>query len=98
MMPSHVRGAASALDHARGWQPPSRVWPSPFRGRPPRGGPRLRPRRDSHPVARAGFLAPTLIIVGVFVLVPMLLTFWLSLHQGGISTPVSAWRWVGLKN
>lgn len=55
-------------------------------------------RHDSHRVARFAFLSPTLLVVGLFVFIPMVLTFWISFHQGGISTPVASMRWVGVKN
>lgn len=44
------------------------------------------------------FLSPAVILIGLFVLVPMALTFWISLHTGAISTPLSQMGWAGLDN
>lgn len=66
-----------------------------------RGGVASRSRRrpaDRHPVAATVFLSPAVLIIGVFVLVPMVLTFWISLHKGAISTPLSGMEWNGLAN
>jgi multiple sugar transport system permease protein len=53
---------------------------------------------DRRPLATAVFLSPALVVIGLFVLVPMVLTFWISLHSGGIATPLSDMPWTGLQN
>jgi multiple sugar transport system permease protein len=53
---------------------------------------------DRRPLATTAFLSPALVVIGVFVLVPMVLTFWISLHQGGMATPLADMPWVGLQN
>jgi ABC-type sugar transport system permease subunit len=53
---------------------------------------------DRRPLATTVFLSPALVVIGVFVLVPMVLTFWISLHNGGMATPLSDMSWVGLQN
>ena len=44
------------------------------------------------------FLSPAVLLIGLFVLVPMVLTFWISLHSGGMATPIGDMTWVGIKN
>ena len=44
------------------------------------------------------FLSPAVILIGLFALVPMVLTFWISFRTGAISTPVSQMPWTGLSN
>ena len=46
----------------------------------------------------AGFLAPSVGLIGVFVLIPILLTVWLSLHRWSTATPFGDAEWVGLEN
>ena len=53
---------------------------------------------DRRPLATTVFLSPALLLIGLFVLVPMVLTFWISLHSGGMATPLSDMPWVGLQN
>lgn len=53
---------------------------------------------DRRPLATTVFLSPALLLIGLFVLVPMVLTFWISLHTGGMATPIGDMPWVGLKN
>jgi multiple sugar transport system permease protein len=53
---------------------------------------------DRRPLATTVFLSPALLLIGLFVLVPMVLTFWISLHSGGIATPIGDMPWVGLQN
>jgi ABC-type sugar transport system permease subunit len=53
---------------------------------------------DRRPLAATVFLSPALVLIGLFVLVPMVLTFWISLHTGGMGTPLSEMPFVGLKN
>jgi multiple sugar transport system permease protein len=53
---------------------------------------------DRRPLATTLFLSPALVIIGLFVVVPMVLTFWISLHSGGMGTPLSDMPYVGLRN
>lgn len=43
-------------------------------------------------------LSPTLLITGLFVFVPMALTFWISLHAWSMLTPITKMQWVGFSN
>lgn len=45
-----------------------------------------------------GFLAPSVGLIGVFILIPILLTVWLSLHRWSTATPFGDAEWVGLQN
>jgi multiple sugar transport system permease protein len=49
-------------------------------------------------VVTAAFLSPAVILIGLFALVPLVLTFWISFHTGAISTPISQMSWAGLSN
>lgn len=51
-----------------------------------------------HPGAATAFLSPVVILLGVFILVPMVLTFWISFHTGTMSTPLSEMKWTGWSN
>lgn len=44
------------------------------------------------------FLAPGVGLIGVFVVVPIVLTAWISLHTWSMYTPLAEMRWVGLTN
>lgn len=59
-------------------------------------------RSGSTPSSRwkwaATFLAPGLSIVAVFVVVPILLTVWISLHEWSMFTPMGDMEFVGLTN
>jgi ABC-type sugar transport system permease subunit len=57
-------------------------------------------RRGSggHRIAAVAFLSPAVVLIGLFVLVPMVLTFWISFHSGAIATPLGQMKWVGLDN
>ncbi|MDO8188404.1 sugar ABC transporter permease [Conexibacter sp. JD483] len=46
----------------------------------------------------AGLLAPSVGLIGVFVLIPIVLTLWLSLHRWSTATPFGDAEWVGLRN
>lgn len=46
----------------------------------------------------AGFLAPSVGLIGIFVLIPIVLTVWLSLHRWSTATPFGDAEWVGLDN
>jgi ABC-type sugar transport system permease subunit len=66
-----------------------------------RGGGVRRGRRrpaDRHPIAATVFLSPAVILIGLFVLIPMVLTLWISLHTGALSTPLGSMPWAGLSN
>ncbi|WP_222861176.1 carbohydrate ABC transporter permease [Maritimibacter fusiformis] len=43
-------------------------------------------------------IGPAAGFIGVFILVPMVLTIWLSFHQWSTQTPFSTAEWVGLRN
>ncbi len=43
-------------------------------------------------------LSPTLLILGLFTFVPIVLTFWISLHAWNMLTPITKMSWVGLSN
>jgi multiple sugar transport system permease protein len=58
----------------------------------------LRYKRNSRILARVGFLTPGLALLTLFVLLPILLTAWISLHRGAMSNAYSEMQWVGLKN
>ncbi|HEX3964855.1 MAG TPA: sugar ABC transporter permease [Trebonia sp.] len=49
-------------------------------------------------VVTTAFLSPAVILIGLFALVPLVLTFWISFHTGAISTPISQMSWAGLSN
>jgi ABC-type sugar transport system permease subunit len=51
-----------------------------------------------HPGAATAFLSPAVILIGVFTLVPMILTFWISFHTGTISTPLTEMEPAGWSN
>lgn len=44
------------------------------------------------------FLSPALIVIGVFTLIPMLMTIWISLHRWSMFTPITDMTWVGFDN
>lgn len=46
----------------------------------------------------ATFLAPGTGILTLFIVVPILLTLWISLHQWSMLTPLGDMKWVGLSN
>lgn len=48
--------------------------------------------------ATAGFLTPGLGLLIIFVIVPILLTAWISFHSGSMAMPYSQLQWVGLHN
>lgn len=48
--------------------------------------------------ATAGFLTPGMALLAVFVVVPILLTAWISLHSGSLIMSYSEMPWVGLHN
>lgn len=61
-------------------------------------GRRRRRPVNRHRVAATVFLSPAVILISLFVVVPMVLTLWFSLHTGAISTPLGEMKWVGLAN
>ena len=44
------------------------------------------------------FLSPALIVIGVFTLIPTLMTVWISFHRWSMFTPITDMTWVGLDN
>lgn len=44
------------------------------------------------------FLSPALLIIGVFTLIPMGMTLWISFHQWSMFTPITDMTWVGTEN
>ena len=55
-------------------------------------------RSGSKAVAAVSFLTPGLGLLALFVVVPILLTAWISLHRGSMAVPYSQLEWVGLHN
>lgn len=55
-------------------------------------------QRKAGRVARIGFLTPGLGLLLLFVIVPIILTIWISLHSGSMAVPYSRLRWAGLRN
>jgi multiple sugar transport system permease protein len=57
-------------------------------------------RRSPHRHAgwSAFFLSPALLVIGLFTLVPMIMTVWISLHQWSMFTPITQMTWVGVDN
>lgn len=43
-------------------------------------------------------LSPALVVTGLFIFVPMALTFWISLHTWNMLTPLTSMKWVGFSN
>ena len=54
--------------------------------------------RLSSRAATAGFLSPGMVLLAVFVVVPILLTAWISFHSGSLIMSYSEMPWVGLHN
>lgn len=54
--------------------------------------------RLSTRAATFGFLTPGMALLAIFVVVPILLTAWISLHSGSMIVPYSEMPWVGLRN
>lgn len=44
------------------------------------------------------FLSPAIVIIGVFTIIPMIMTVWISFHQWSMFTPITDMTWVGLDN
>lgn len=61
-----------------------------------RGGQRSRRLHEGRWAAL--LLSPALAVSGLFIFVPIALTFWISLHQWSMLTPITTMRWVGLGN
>ncbi|MFD6054067.1 carbohydrate ABC transporter permease [Agromyces sp. NPDC060279] len=69
------------------------------------GAPAAAPRASRPARRRRGqgrwsalFLSPALLIIGVFTLIPMLMTVWISFHRWSMFTPITEMSWVGLDN
>ncbi|WP_376796026.1 carbohydrate ABC transporter permease [Thermogemmatispora sp.] len=54
--------------------------------------------RSTRRLATIGLLTPGLGLLTLFVAVPIVLTAWISLHQGSMALPYARMRWVGLQN
>jgi multiple sugar transport system permease protein len=67
---------------------------------PGSSGGTIRRRRSPgrYALATGAFLSPAVILIGLFALVPMALTVWISFHTGAIATPVVQMPWAGLSN
>lgn len=61
-------------------------------GRRPGGA---QPRRGTW---AAVMLSPAMLVIGLFVFVPIALTFWISLHEWSMLTPFGDMQWRGLEN
>jgi multiple sugar transport system permease protein len=64
----------------------------------PRPEPRRRRRSQGQGRWSALFLSPALILIGVFTLIPIVMTFIISFHSWSMLTPITDMRWVGLQN
>ena len=75
---------------------------APGRGtRPVRGGgttPSKQGGTRKYRLAAVGFLSPAMILICAFVVVPMALTFWISLHRWSMFTPLTEMEFVGTEN
>lgn len=49
-------------------------------------------------LATVGFLSPALVLICAFVVLPMALTFWISLHRWSMFTPLTEMEFVGTDN
>lgn len=65
---------------------------------PQRDLPRHKGRIDRHGVAATIFLSPALLIITAFIIIPMILTLWISFHSWSMFTPFGSMKWVGLDN
>ncbi|MEU6998053.1 sugar ABC transporter permease [Nonomuraea sp. NPDC046570] len=48
--------------------------------------------------AALAFLSPAMLVIGLFTAVPIALTFWISLHEWSMYTPLGDMEWRGLGN
>lgn len=75
---------------------------APGRGtRPARGGGAPTSKQAGtrkYRLAAVGFLSPALLLICAFVVVPMALTFWISLHRWSMFTPLTDMEFVGTEN
>jgi multiple sugar transport system permease protein len=55
-------------------------------------------KTPANAIATAGFLAPGIGLLALFVVVPILLTAWISLHSGSMAMSYAQLQWVGLQN
>lgn len=60
--------------------------------------PAARRQRSKHRGWSALFLSPALIVIGVFTIIPMIMTIWISLHRWSMFTPITEMEWVGFEN
>lgn len=97
MRPPRLSGSPAAPGPRRRARRGRRV-PAPPRGAdvapPRRRGPAGRFQRRWTPV----FLSPSLVIIGGFIVVPIGLTAWISLHEWSMLTPFGDMTFVGLDN
>lgn len=60
------------------------------------------PKKNTQGKGQAGwsalFLSPALLIIGLFTLIPMVLTFIISFHQWSMFTPITEMEWAGFEN
>lgn len=68
------------------------------RGAPVHRGAGMRRAAPAHRGAATLFLSPALLVIGAFVLVPLGLTVWISLHEWSMYSPLGDMTWVGLDN
>lgn len=54
--------------------------------------------RTTTRAATIGFLTPGMALLAIFVVLPILLTAWISLHSGSMIVPYDEMPWVGLRN
>lgn len=64
----------------------------------PRDPARARRRRDGQRPYSVLFLSPAFIVIGLFTLVPMVMTFVISFHQWSMFTPITEMDFVGVRN
>ncbi|GAA3314675.1 carbohydrate ABC transporter permease [Nonomuraea dietziae] len=54
--------------------------------------------RHARSMAAVAFLSPAMLVIGLFTVVPIGLTFWISLHEWSMYTPLGEMSWRGLSN
>ncbi|MFH5823633.1 carbohydrate ABC transporter permease [Georgenia sp. AZ-5] len=68
------------------------------RARAPHPAPAVQAPTKKYRLAAAGFLSPALVLIAAFVVLPMVLTLWISLHRWSMFTPITDMEFVGLDN
>ncbi len=96
-------GESSAADAAARAQTEAQRDPGPRLPQPPL--PRDRsgswthgPRRTIRGNRSLVFIAPAALLILATILMPIVLSFWISLHQWSLLTPFTDMEWVGLEN